>query len=66
MPVLVPRRLAHREHIDDHQIAVAKALADAGLAVTADADELTLDDLVRAASQHATRLADPPPLRLIR
>jgi UDP-N-acetylglucosamine--N-acetylmuramyl-(pentapeptide) pyrophosphoryl-undecaprenol N-acetylglucosamine transferase len=49
LPVLVPRRLAHNEHIDDHQIQVAQELADRGLAVVAEADALTMDDLSRAA-----------------
>src|SRR4029078_6929114 len=33
-PVLVPRRLAHGEHVDDHQTQIAEALARRGRAVS--------------------------------
>lgn len=49
-PVLVPRRVARREHIDDHQIQIASELARRGLAVSVDADDLSLDELLDAAS----------------
>ena len=59
-PVLVPRRLAHREHVDDHQLQIARALATRELAVPADADRLDLGHLELAASA-ATRSVDRPP-----
>jgi hypothetical protein len=31
--VLVPRRVAHREHVDDHQVELARTLAAAGKAI---------------------------------
>ena len=54
VPVLIPRRKAHNEHIDDHQTQIARELGDRGLAVTADADELTLEHLEKAASMRVT------------
>jgi UDP-N-acetylglucosamine--N-acetylmuramyl-(pentapeptide) pyrophosphoryl-undecaprenol N-acetylglucosamine transferase len=62
-PVLVPRRLAHGEHVDDHQIQIAQELARRGLAVSVEADALTVEDLRRAAGRAVTTLAEEPPLR---
>jgi UDP-N-acetylglucosamine--N-acetylmuramyl-(pentapeptide) pyrophosphoryl-undecaprenol N-acetylglucosamine transferase len=60
-PVLVPRRHAHGEHVDDHQTQIAGELARRGLAVSVEADELTLDHLLTAASSQVDTLpADPP------
>jgi UDP-N-acetylglucosamine--N-acetylmuramyl-(pentapeptide) pyrophosphoryl-undecaprenol N-acetylglucosamine transferase len=60
-PILVPRRLSHGEHVDDHQIQIADELDRRGLALSVDADELTLDDLVRAAGMRVERLPQDPP-----
>lgn len=49
-PVLIPRRKHFNEHVDDHQMQTAEQLNARGLAVAVDADELTFDDLMRAAS----------------
>ena len=49
VPVLVPRRLAEGEQIDDHQVELARWADGRGLAVMAEADRLELDDLRRAA-----------------
>jgi UDP-N-acetylglucosamine transferase subunit ALG13 len=43
LPLLVPRRLHHQEHVDDHQTQIATTLSEAGLAATADADALSLE-----------------------
>ncbi len=60
-PVLVPRRFAHGEHVDDHQTQIAGELGKRGLAMCVDADELTLDHLFAAAATRvATLAADPP------
>jgi UDP-N-acetylglucosamine transferase subunit ALG13 len=60
-PVLVPRRRAHGEHVDDHQTQIAGELARRGLAVSVEADELTLEHLFTAASSQVETLpADPP------
>jgi UDP-N-acetylglucosamine transferase subunit ALG13 len=64
-PVLVPRRRARREHVDDHQCEIAHELQRRGLALAREVDELTYDDLVFAAS-HQVRLAHrPPPFELV-
>jgi UDP-N-acetylglucosamine--N-acetylmuramyl-(pentapeptide) pyrophosphoryl-undecaprenol N-acetylglucosamine transferase len=59
-PVLVPRRLAHEEHVDDHQIQIAAELRGRGLAVSVEADELTAADLEAAASTAVRPAAVPP------
>ncbi|WP_051247664.1 glycosyltransferase [Nocardioides halotolerans] len=63
-PVLVPRRVSHGEHVDDHQTQIAGELSRRGLAVTADADRLTLDHLATAAATRVTAPAQEPPFVL--
>lgn len=53
-PILVPRSKAAREHVDDHQQQIAKTLASRGLAIHADAANLSLAD-IGAASRVAIR-----------
>jgi UDP-N-acetylglucosamine--N-acetylmuramyl-(pentapeptide) pyrophosphoryl-undecaprenol N-acetylglucosamine transferase len=60
-PILVPRRLAHGEHVDDHQIQIADELGRRGLALSVDADDLTLGDLITAAAMRVETLAQAPP-----
>jgi UDP-N-acetylglucosamine--N-acetylmuramyl-(pentapeptide) pyrophosphoryl-undecaprenol N-acetylglucosamine transferase len=60
-PLLVPRRLAHGEHVDDHQTQIAAELDRRGLALSAEADELTLADLVAAAEARVATLTQDPP-----
>lgn len=63
-PVLVPRRAAHGEHVDDHQEQIAGELERRGLAVQAEADELSYEHLQAAAARsvgHRERL-DPIPV----
>ena len=38
--VLVPRRRAYHEHIDDHQVELAEALAQRGIVTWAEPDHL--------------------------
>ncbi len=59
-PLLVPRRLSLREHVDDHQTQVAGELSNRGLAVSIDADNLGYDDLLAAAQSRVTTLAQAP------
>jgi UDP-N-acetylglucosamine--N-acetylmuramyl-(pentapeptide) pyrophosphoryl-undecaprenol N-acetylglucosamine transferase len=57
-PVVVPRRAAHGEHVDDHQEEIAEFISQLGLGVVAEADQLTFDDFSTAASKevaHASR-----------
>lgn len=64
VPVLVPRRRAHGEHVDDHQEEIAASMARAGLAVAAEAHDLDLGVLLAAAGQHVVRPHDAPPFVL--
>jgi UDP-N-acetylglucosamine--N-acetylmuramyl-(pentapeptide) pyrophosphoryl-undecaprenol N-acetylglucosamine transferase len=63
-PVLVPRRAAAGEHVDDHQVVTAETLASYGLAVATEVEELTLDVLHTAASRTVVRREDLPALGL--
>ena len=62
-PVLVPRRVGHGEHVDDHQTQIALELARRGLSVSVEADVLTHDDLLTAAGRAVMTLAEEPPFR---
>lgn len=64
-PILVPRLEAHGEHVDDHQLLIATQLAGRGLAITADPEDLTSDMLLAAAGRAVSRVAAPPPFRLV-
>ncbi len=48
VPVFVPRRADHDEHLDDHQGELAAWADRAGLAVAAEADQVELDHLQTA------------------
>jgi UDP-N-acetylglucosamine transferase subunit ALG13 len=58
-PLLVPRRVAYGEHVDDHQIQVAGELSERGLAISVEADELSADDLLAAAARGVAESAQP-------
>lgn len=64
IPLLVPRRAARGEQVDEHQRELARDLADRGLALAAEVEHLTLDHVVNAAVLTARRRADPPPFIL--
>jgi UDP-N-acetylglucosamine--N-acetylmuramyl-(pentapeptide) pyrophosphoryl-undecaprenol N-acetylglucosamine transferase len=59
-PVIVPRRLAREEQIDDHQTQIARELGDRGLSISVEADELGYDDLLAASGNRVTTLAHTP------
>jgi UDP-N-acetylglucosamine--N-acetylmuramyl-(pentapeptide) pyrophosphoryl-undecaprenol N-acetylglucosamine transferase len=61
VPVLVPRRLAHGEHVDDHQTQIAGELGRRRLSWSVEADALTREDLLAAASRSVATLADEVP-----
>lgn len=63
-PVLVPRRAARAEIVDDHQVQVAEALHERSVAVRAEVDDLSLEVLLRAAMASVVRRGTPPPFRL--
>jgi UDP-N-acetylglucosamine--N-acetylmuramyl-(pentapeptide) pyrophosphoryl-undecaprenol N-acetylglucosamine transferase len=58
-PVLVARRAAHDEHVDDHQLQVVAALEGAGLAVATTADTLSRA-LLRTATARRVVATDAP------
>jgi UDP-N-acetylglucosamine--N-acetylmuramyl-(pentapeptide) pyrophosphoryl-undecaprenol N-acetylglucosamine transferase len=58
-PVVVPRRSAHGEHVDDHQGEIAEVVRTLGVGLVREADELTLEDLATAASREVT--CEPQP-----
>jgi len=55
LPVFVPRRKRFNEHVDDHQVQLARELDRRGLACYAEADELQWELIVRAASWQVAR-----------
>lgn len=63
VPILVPRRAAEREHVDDHQRATAAELRDRGLAVVRDVDNLD-ETAIEEAARASVRHGYAPPLRL--
>ena len=62
-PVVIPRRRAAGEQVDDHQVELAAELDRRGLAVARLPDEVGWEDLVRAASRRV-EASPAPPLRL--
>jgi UDP-N-acetylglucosamine--N-acetylmuramyl-(pentapeptide) pyrophosphoryl-undecaprenol N-acetylglucosamine transferase len=58
-PVVLPRRHAHGEHVDDHQELIAHELDRRGLAVRRLPDELTAADL-RTAMARCVQTTDTP------
>ena len=56
-PVLVPRRAARGEHVDDHQAQIADRLSALGLVTKAEVPELTMEHLLAA---HSTSIDASP------
>lgn len=52
-PVVVPRRGSRGEHVDDHQIQIARLVKDLGVATVCEADSLT-EKVIRAAAARKT------------
>lgn len=63
-PLLVPRRYAFGEHVDDHQIQIAEELGERGLTLTVDADELSSEHLETAAARGVGRASLIPDFEL--
>ncbi|MDK1360185.1 glycosyltransferase [Arthrobacter sp. zg-Y1219] len=49
-PVVVPRRKQRNEHVDDHQLQIAKLVAGLGVATVCEAPDLEAEHIIRAAS----------------
>jgi UDP-N-acetylglucosamine transferase subunit ALG13 len=58
-PVVVPRRSAHGEHVDDHQSEISEVVSQLGIGVVREADELTLEDLATAAAREVESAPHP-------
>lgn len=63
-PVLVPRLSELHENVDDHQLEIARELAERGLAVTSSVEELTWEHVVTAASKRVDVDHDLPHIEL--
>jgi UDP-N-acetylglucosamine transferase subunit ALG13 len=61
--VYVPRRARHGEHVDDHQVEMARELDRRGLVLAREADAVTADDLTRAAAWTVTATGVVPAFR---
>ena len=59
-PILIPRRVSHGEHIDDHQIQVARELERRGLATVRYPDTLEAGDLLDASIRSTMSVTAPP------
>jgi UDP-N-acetylglucosamine transferase subunit ALG13 len=59
-PLLIPRRHALKEHVDDHQIQIADELVKRDLVVSLDASAVVLEDLLKAGGQRVVRPAQAP------
>ncbi len=59
VPLLVPRRSAHGEHVDDHQMQIATVSRERGLAVVREADEISFPDLCSAAAMSVVSTRRP-------
>lgn len=64
LPVVVPRRSAHGEQVDDHQVELARELHRRGLAVVRLPETLTAADLRLAAGRAVRGAAQLPPFAL--
>jgi UDP-N-acetylglucosamine transferase subunit ALG13 len=60
VPVVMPRRRQYGEHVDDHQIELARALAAEGRVILADEVRELPQAIERARSQSACRSVEPP------
>ncbi|NQX29254.1 glycosyl transferase family 28 [Microbacteriaceae bacterium VKM Ac-2854] len=63
MPILVPRLAKHGEHIDDHQLQIARELDRRGLAIAASVEELDEALLLRAARMSTGFATEVPAFR---
>lgn len=64
-PIFVPRRRRYREHVDDHQVEMARELDRRGLVFAREADEISTDDLDLAASWTVRASPAVEPFKLV-
>ncbi|MCR2808886.1 MULTISPECIES: glycosyltransferase [unclassified Microbacterium] len=62
-PILIPRMSAHGEHVDDHQVQLARELERRGLATVRTPDTLGYEDIL-SASRRTVRIIPSPPFSL--
>lgn len=65
VPVIVPRRLAHGEHLDDHQLDNARELGASGKAVVAEDPADLLQAAGQALARQAAQGGRPGPSRML-
>ena len=63
-PLLIPRRQSFDEHVDDHQVTTARALAARGLAVYSEVEDIDVDLLKHVASRSVVRRTSLPALEI--
>ena len=64
-PILLPRRQALNEMVDDHQLMIAGELDSRGLAISRDPSDLRVDDLERALTMAVTTEQVSTPFELV-
>jgi UDP-N-acetylglucosamine transferase subunit ALG13 len=64
LPVLVPRDTSRGEIMDEHQRLFAGLLDQRGIALMREPEQLTVDDLVKAAGHRVEVASNPPPFQL--
>lgn len=57
-PILIPRQARHGEHVDDHQLMIARHLAERGLAICKNPENLRLADVQLAMSSRVIESRD--------
>jgi len=62
-PILVPRLARYGEHVDDHQVQIAREMERRGLAFMQTPEELD-EGVLREAARRAVRTVDAPPMLL--
>lgn len=63
-PLLLPRRASQQEHVDDHQLQIARELERRGVADWVEVADLNFQDLVAAAAGSVVRV-EPPEFTLV-
>ncbi|MCA1005055.1 glycosyltransferase [Rhodococcus hoagii] len=57
VPVVVPRRRARGEHVDDHQLELCKTLTQSGIGVVCEPEDLTAETILSAGARKVVRVA---------